>query len=155
MSSDLTHDALAAQRIHNQNSLRLVSSRLYWRRLYYSAGLSVMSDIYSPKSGQPLPVKAHCWLNAGRLEGIDCGMSFLSPPPILQILITSTIILIAVPLKQSVLASLSRPSLSAGVGIIYRLDPVRVELNFGVPLACSRSDGARRGFQVGMGLEFM
>ena len=123
--------------------------------MYCSAGLSVMSDIYSPKSGQPLPVKAHFWLNAGRLEGIDCGMSFLSPPPILQILITGTIILIAVPLKQSVLASLSRPSLSAGVGIIYRLDPVRVELNFGVPLACSRSDGARRGFQVGMGLEFM
>jgi len=41
------------------------------------------------------------------------------------------------------------------MGIIYRLDPVRVELNFGVPLASSRSDGAMRGFQVGMGLEFM
>jgi outer membrane protein insertion porin family len=121
--------------------------------LYYSAGLSVMSDIYSPKSGQPLPVKAHCWLNAGRLDGIDRSMSFHSSPPILQLLITAPII--AVPLKQTVLASLSRPSLSAGVGIIYRLDPVRVELNFGVPLACSRSDGARRGLQVGMGLEFM
>ena len=74
--------------------------------------------------------------------------------PFFKILITGTIVIV-VPLKQSVLASLSRPSLSAGVGIIYRLDPVRVELNFGVPLACSRSDGARRGFQVGMGLEFM
>ena len=120
--------------------------------VYCSAGLSVMSDIYSPKSGQPLPVKAHFWLNAGRLDGIDRGMFFRSPP-ILRLLITAPII--AVPLKQTVLASLSRPSLSAGVGIIYRLDPVRVELNFGVPLACSRSDGARRGFQVGMGLEFM
>jgi outer membrane protein insertion porin family len=60
-----------------------------------------------------------------------------------------------VPLKQTVLASLSRPSLSAGVGLVYRLDPVRVELNFGVPLASSRSDGGRRGFQVGMGLEFL
>jgi len=49
--------------------------------LYYSAGLSVMSDLYSPKSGQPLPVKAHCWLNAGRLDGIDRGMSFRAPRP--------------------------------------------------------------------------
>jgi len=60
-----------------------------------------------------------------------------------------------VSLKQTVLASLSRPSISAGVGLVYRLDPVRVELNFGVPLASSKSDGARRGFQVGLGLEFM
>ena len=59
------------------------------------------------------------------------------------------------PLKQTVLASLSQPSLSAGVGLVYRLDPVRVELNFGVPLASSKSDGARRGLQVGMGLEFL
>jgi hypothetical protein len=28
--------------------------------LYSSAGLSVISDIYSPKGGQPLLVKAHC-----------------------------------------------------------------------------------------------
>jgi hypothetical protein len=73
--------------------------------LCYSAGLSGVSDLYSPKSGQPLPVKAYCWLNAGRLDGIDRGMSFRSSPPILQILI------IAVPLKQIVPASLSIPAL--------------------------------------------
>jgi len=101
--------------------------------LYYSAGLSVMSDIYSPKTGKPLPLKAHYWVNAGRLDGVDRD----------------------VPLKQTVFTSLSRPSISSGVGLVYRLDPVRVELNFGVPLASSRSDGARRGFQVGLGLEFM
>ena len=54
-----------------------------------------------------MPVKAHCWLNAGRLDGIDRGMSFRSPPPILQVLIIAPII--AIPLKQTVLASLSRP----------------------------------------------
>jgi len=41
------------------------------------------------------------------------------------------------------------------VGIIYRFDPIRVEVNFGVPLVASRSDGSARGVQVGMGLEFL
>lgn len=51
--------------------------------------------------------------------------------------------------------SFARPSISAGVGVIYRFDPVRVEVNFGVPLVASKSDGTRRGLQVGMGLEFL
>jgi outer membrane protein insertion porin family len=50
---------------------------------------------------------------------------------------------------------LSKPSISAGVGLIYRFDPIRVEMNFGVPLVASKSDGARKGLQVGMGVEFL
>lgn len=45
--------------------------------------------------------------------------------------------------------------MSVGVGLIYRLDPIRVEVNFGLPLVANQSDGSRRGFQVGMGLEFL
>ena len=51
--------------------------------------------------------------------------------------------------------SISRPSVSAGVGLVYKLDPVRVEVNFGVPLVASKSDGVRKGFQVGIGLDFL
>lgn len=58
-------------------------------------------------------------------------------------------------LKDTIKQALARPSISAGVGLIYRFDPIRVEVNFGVPLAAARSDGMRRGIQVGMGLEFM
>ena len=43
-------------------------------------------------------------------------------------------------------AKLQRASLS---------DPVRVEVNFGVPLVASKSDGVRKGFQVGIGLDFL
>lgn len=50
---------------------------------------------------------------------------------------------------------LSKPCISAGVGLIYRFDPVRVEANFGVPLVASKSDGSRRGFQMGIGLDFL
>ena len=61
----------------------------------------------------------------------------------------------AAPLRQAVCTSLSPPSVSAGVGVVYRFDPIRVEVNFAVPLISARSDGLQRGFQAGIGLEFM
>ena len=61
----------------------------------------------------------------------------------------------AKPLQASLTNALSKPSISAGLGIVYRLEPVRVEMNFGVPLVTSRGEGARKGFQLGIGLEFL
>jgi outer membrane protein insertion porin family len=57
--------------------------------------------------------------------------------------------------QKNVVSCLSKPCISAGVGLIYRLDPIRVEVNMGIPLVASKSDGFRRGIQVGMGLEFL
>ncbi|KAG8896504.1 hypothetical protein FRB99_008858 [Tulasnella sp. 403] len=100
--------------------------------LYWSTGLSVISNI--PKKPH-WPVKLHAFVNAGRLDAFD-----RSKP---------------IDLVESVRQSLARPSISAGIGLIYRFDPVRVEVNFGVPLVASKSDFSKRGFQVGMGLEFL
>lgn len=50
---------------------------------------------------------------------------------------------------------LTRPSISTGFGLIYRLDPVRVEANVTFPLAAARGEGLRRGVQVGIGLEML
>jgi len=58
-------------------------------------------------------------------------------------------------LRSTVSAALTQPSVSVGVGLIYLFDPVRVELNFGVPLAARASDGTRKGAQIGIGLEFL
>ncbi|KAI5118902.1 hypothetical protein M0805_002818 [Coniferiporia weirii] len=98
--------------------------------LFWAAGVSLISDL--PLRPQ-WPVKTHIFLNAGQLDPLDKGRS----------------------LADSVRASISRPCVSAGVGILYRLDPVRVELNFGVPLVANKSDAHRRGFQVGIGLDFL
>ncbi|KAJ7154700.1 surface antigen-domain-containing protein, partial [Mycena filopes] len=98
--------------------------------LYWSTGLSVISHI--PKKSH-WPVKTHAWINAGRLDDIDKSRS----------------------LRDNVVATLSKPSVSVGIGLVYNFDPARVEVNFGVPLVASKSDGTRRGFQVGLGLEFM
>ncbi|KAI0726576.1 surface antigen-domain-containing protein [Fomitopsis betulina] len=98
--------------------------------LYWAAGLSLISDI--PKRPQ-WPVKLHGFVNLGRLDSRDKSQSLI----------------------DSVRESVSRPSVGAGVGLVYKLDAVRVEVNLGVPLVASKSDGMRKGIQVGIGLEFM
>ncbi|KAG7447227.1 mitochondrial protein [Guyanagaster necrorhizus] len=98
--------------------------------IYWSAGLSMISNI--PKKAH-WPVKTHVWLNAGRLDAMDRSRSVL----------------------ENIRDTVTRPSVSAGVGLIYKFDPIRVEVNVGVPLVASRSDGTRRGVQVGIGLEFL
>ncbi|KIY62787.1 mitochondrial protein [Cylindrobasidium torrendii FP15055 ss-10] len=98
--------------------------------LYWSAGFSLISEIPKLRSW---PMNLHMWVNAGQLNAMDASKSLL----------------------QNVGTTIARPSISAGVGLIYRFDPVRVELNLGVPLVASQSDNMRRGIQVGMGLEFL
>ncbi|OBZ77893.1 hypothetical protein A0H81_02057 [Grifola frondosa] len=84
--------------------------------LYWSTGVSLISDI--PRKPH-WPVKTHLFVNAGRLDALDKSKS----------------------LVDNVLGSISKPSVSAGVGLVYKLEPVRVEVNFGVPLVASKSTG--------------
>ncbi|TDL19639.1 mitochondrial protein [Rickenella mellea] len=98
--------------------------------LYWAAGVSLISDIpWKPH----WPLKTHVFVNAGRLDSMDRSKSFV----------------------DNVRTCVSQPSISSGIGLLYRFDPVRVELNFGVPLVASKSDGHRRGFQLGIGLDFL
>lgn len=48
-----------------------------------------------------------------------------------------------------------QPSVTAGVGLMYRHSIVRVEANFGVPLAMHKHEGAIKGLQFGLGLSFL
>jgi len=50
---------------------------------------------------------------------------------------------------------LKKPSVGVGVGMIYRSPIGRVELNFGVPVMMRQGDWARKGFQFGVGVDFM
>ncbi|TFK66342.1 hypothetical protein BDN72DRAFT_844495 [Pluteus cervinus] len=98
--------------------------------LYWSAGVSIISNI--PRRAH-WPIKFHGWVNAGRLDAMNKNLS----------------------LQDNIRDTVSKPSISAGVGLIYRFDPIRMEVNFGVPLVASKSDGTRKGIQVGVGLEFL
>jgi outer membrane protein insertion porin family len=114
--------------------------------MYWAAGMSVISDI--PKKSH-WPIKAHMFVNAGRLDtrdtstckSQDCGF-FAERSPDKS-------------LAENVTSIVSQPSASIGLGLVYKFDWIRVEGNFGVPLAAAASDGARKGFQVGMGVEFL
>ncbi|KAK7471006.1 hypothetical protein VKT23_002419 [Stygiomarasmius scandens] len=98
--------------------------------LYWAAGVRLISNLPTKPDW---PVKTHVFLNAGRLDPIDQSRS----------------------LVDNIKNTITKPSISAGVGLIYKFDPVRVELNFGLPLVANRSDGTRKGVQVGLGLEFL
>ncbi|KAJ7718585.1 bacterial surface antigen [Mycena maculata] len=114
--------------------------------MYWSTGVSLISQI--PKKPE-WPIKTHVWVNAGRLDNIDkCG-----PPPLPFACAYAPDP--ARSLTHNVAATLAKPSVSAGVGLIYNFDIARIELNFGLPLVASKSDGSRRGLQVGLGLEFL
>ncbi|KAH9477732.1 SAM50-like protein SPAC17C9.06 [Psilocybe cubensis] len=109
--------------------------------IFYSLGASLISDIPTKPNW---PVKAHLWLNAGRLDNLNRDGSTNSNAgtegeraPVIPPTFLST------------------PSISMGLGLIYRFDPVRVEVNFGLPLALSKGEAARRGLGVGVGLEFL
>lgn len=117
--------------------------------LHWSAGMSLISDI--PKKPH-WPVKTHIFINAGRLDAVDkCSLVFLS--------LFATYMVTEFPTAKSfqdnIHDCLSKPCVSAGFGLLYRLDSARMEVNFGVPLVASKSDGSRRGFQVGVGLDFL
>lgn len=98
--------------------------------VYWSLGASLIGDIPYKRHW---PVKTHLFVNAGRLDALDPAAS----------------------LSETVRSSISRPSVSVGVGLLYRFDPIRVELNLAVPLSAARSDGLQRGVQAGIGIEFL
>jgi outer membrane protein insertion porin family len=63
------------------------------------------------------------------------------------------------------------PSVSVGLGLMYRyvifipasrdsqlmprLDPIRIEVNFSMPLIARKGERLARGFGIGVGLEFL
>lgn len=53
------------------------------------------------------------------------------------------------------LGGFSLPSLSSGFGIIYARPDVRFELNLAMPLVLHKGEGAHKGIQFGVGLEFL
>jgi hypothetical protein len=59
------------------------------------------------------------------------------------------------PLSRSIHTAITQPSISVGLGLVYRFDPIRVEVNVGVPLVAAKGEVLKRGPQVGIGLEFL
>ncbi|WFD33159.1 hypothetical protein MSPP1_004217 [Malassezia sp. CBS 17886] len=101
---------------------------------YWVAGASLLM----PFPRRPTwPVKLHSFINAGQLAQTERNPGLAQRP-----------------FARS-LAELTQPSASVGLGLLFQQGPVRVELNFGLPLVARRGDGARKGLQFGVGVEFL
>ncbi|CAE6416657.1 hypothetical protein ACGC1H_002242 [Rhizoctonia solani] len=98
--------------------------------MYWAVGASIIGPL--PRKPN-WPLKTHVFLNAGRLDTYNTRKSSM----------------------EQMARSLTTPSISVGIGLVYMLNPVRVELNFGVPIAASVSDGVRKGLQLGIGMDFL
>ncbi|KTW28596.1 SAM complex subunit SAM50 [Pneumocystis jirovecii RU7] len=57
--------------------------------------------------------------------------------------------------KDTVSELICKPSIAAGIGLIYCHTIARLELNFCLPIATRISDRARKGIQLGLGVQFM
>lgn len=101
--------------------------------LSYAAGAS----LFAPFPFKPeWPLQSHLWLNAGNLANWQQHQQQQSK---------------TTALKQWA----SRPSVAAGLGLVYSNGALRAELNFGVPLVSHKTDGHRPGLQLGIGIEFL
>ncbi|TYJ58282.1 hypothetical protein B9479_001108 [Cryptococcus floricola] len=96
----------------------------------WGMGLSLLGPI----PGKPnWPVKWHGFINGGKVSAYDTSRSFV----------------------DNITKMYSSPSLSVGLGLVYRLDPLRVEVNFAVPLIGRKGEAFSRGLGVGVGIDFL
>jgi outer membrane protein insertion porin family len=119
-----------------------------------ATGVSVVSDI--PYKAH-WPVKLHWFANAGRLGAWEDGMfaSSLLPLSRLRYRYCEANTQADKSLTSQIASAISKPSISAGVGLMYRMEPIRVEVNVGLPIVQSRGEKARKGLQVGLGIDFL
>lgn len=97
---------------------------------YWTSGLSVIAPI---PWREHWPVKLHSFLNAGQIA---------------QVAQTK-------PVRLQNYHELLQPSASTGVGVLFQQGPLRLELNFGLPLLARKSDSARKGIQFGVGITYL
>ncbi|CAO3631391.1 unnamed protein product [Mucor fragilis] len=98
--------------------------------MYWAAGVSAIAPL--PKL-ETKALRAHAFVNAGTNVPWKSGTSLQDT-------------------KQALIQS---PSISAGLGLIYRHSIARIELNYCVPLTAARGDQIKRGLQLGIGLNFL
>ncbi|WVF69952.1 hypothetical protein IAT40_004737 [Kwoniella sp. CBS 6097] len=98
--------------------------------LSWGLGLSVFSPI--PKK-EHWPLKLHTFLNGGKVVSYDQTRSF----------------------AENITKLYTQPNLSFGVGLMYRLEPIRIEVNFSMPLIGRKGERTARGLGVGVGIEFL
>ncbi|OZJ05399.1 hypothetical protein BZG36_01989 [Bifiguratus adelaidae] len=117
---------------------------------YWSGGISVFAPIPKVTREKGWPVFLHGWLNAGTgvLSADRAKFSTESATDVPSNLPS---------IPASIIQSLTNtsPTVTAGLGLVYRHQIARIELNFCLPLQISRGDLVKCGWQLGLGMNFL
>jgi len=97
---------------------------------YWTTGLSLYSPL--PKLADK-PIKTHMFVNAGSSILLNQKES----------------------LSENVNRLIRTPSISTGFGLAIKFSILRVELNYCLPVAITKTDDVKKGLQFGVGLNFM
>lgn len=104
-----------------------------------------------PRLGAESPLRLQLFGNAGRLVALNRstreskeGVLAMDPATVLGGV-------------KSAVAELANgcPSVAVGIGLVYAHPVARFELNFSLPLVVRRGEEARKGLQVGVGINFL
>ncbi|WVR04592.1 hypothetical protein IAU60_001600 [Kwoniella sp. DSM 27419] len=96
----------------------------------WAMGLSVFAPIPKKKHW---PLQLHAFINGGKVVAYDQTCGFV----------------------DNMTKLYRSPNLSVGVGLMYRLEPIRIEVNFSMPLVGRKGERTARGLGVGVGIEFL
>jgi len=97
---------------------------------YWTTGLSLYAPL--PKLADK-PIKTHMFINAGSSILLNQKES----------------------LSENVNRLIQTPSISTGFGLAVKFSILRVELNYCLPIAVTKTDDFKKGLQFGVGLSFM
>lgn len=98
--------------------------------MYVAGGVSLLTPL--PTAPEHWPVRLQTFVNGGSLLNMDKS-----------------------DVAGSVRTLLSQPSVSAGVGLVFKHPVARVEVSFSLPLMARISDRTRKGLSFGLGVDFM
>lgn len=103
--------------------------------VYVTAGASALFPL--PNVDKSRPIRGQLWVNGGRLVA-------LQRPGIAGVMDA---------VQGDIMNGL--PSIAAGFGIVYAHPAARFEVNVGLPLVLRKGEKPRKGFQFGVGINFM
>ncbi|KAI6082728.1 outer membrane protein, OMP85 family [Hypoxylon rubiginosum] len=117
----------------------------------FAAG-SVNMLVPLPRIGPDSPFRLQLFANGGRLVAMKNKMK-TSDATTKQELGAGAVFNGMISAAKDISTGL--PTIAAGVGLVYAHPVARFELNFSLPLVMRRGEDARKGLQVGVGINFL
>lgn len=118
--------------------------------IFAAAGVNMLLPM--PKAGPSSPLRLQLFANSGRLVALK-GDTNLKEATATEGLSPSA----TARCMSDALGDLATgfPSTSVGFGLVYAHPVARFELNFSLPMIMRRGEEARKGLQVGVGINFL